>query len=79
MSAVAAELEKRLLELDADSASKLERVVRSLLEFSRTEPAKPSKNTQAWPEGYFESTAGSFEGERLDAPEDPPPAPATEW
>jgi hypothetical protein len=79
MSAIAAELEKRLLELDADSASKLERVVRDLIEFSRAEPDKPAKEARGWPERYFEETAGSFEGETFEAPEDPPPVPLGDW
>jgi len=79
MSAVADELEKRLLELDADSASKLERVVRDLIEFSRAEQGKPARDVREWPERYFEETAGSFEGEPLEAPEDPAPVPLREW
>lgn len=78
MSAVAAELEKRLLELDAESASKLERVVRDLLEFSRTERLAPKTDEKGWPVGHFEKYAGILEGEEFEAPEDPPPTPITE-
>ncbi len=75
MTAVAAELEKRLLELDADSAAKLERVVRDLIEFSRAGRGQDTAGERGWPEGHFEKYAGALEGERFDLPEDPPPAP----
>lgn len=75
MSAVAAELEKRLLELDEDSASRLERVVRDLIELSRAERRKPATDARGWPEGHFEKYAGSLAGEEFEAPEDPPPTP----
>ena len=79
MNAVTAELEKRLLELDAISATKLEQVVRDLIEFSRAERGEPATAVHGWPVGYFEETAGCFEGDPLEAPDDPPPAPLDEW
>lgn len=73
MSAVLAELEKRLLELDADSATKLERVVRDLIDFSRTEVGNAPTDARGWPQGHFEKFAGCLEGEPFDLPDDPPP------
>lgn len=75
MSAVAADLEKRLLELDADSAAKLERVVRDLLEFSRVGVSGDKTEVRGWPEGHFKKYAGALEGEQFEAPDDPPPSP----
>ncbi len=77
MSVIASELEQRLLELDAESATKLEKVGRDLIDFSRSERNGPAKDANGWPVGYFEETAGCFEGEPLEAPEDP--APLLEW
>lgn len=79
MSVIASELEQRLLELDAESATKLENVVRDLIDASREDESKPETDANGWPLGYFEKYAGCFEGEPLEAPDDPPPDPLLEW
>ncbi len=75
MSVIASELEQRLLELDAESAAKLEKVVRDLIDFSRSDRKEPAKDANGWPVGHFEKYAGCLEGDPLEAPDDPRPSP----
>lgn len=80
MSNVTSELEETLHQLDARSATLLERLVRDALALVR-QGSSPSGSTDSkgWPLKYFEQTAGSFANEPLEPPDDPPPAPNPEW
>ena len=71
MSTVTLELEQALNQLDAQSATLLERLVRDALALVRQKNS-PSNATDAkgWPAGYFERTAGSFANEPFDLPDD---------
>jgi hypothetical protein len=80
MSNVTSELENTLHQLDARSASLLERLVRDALALVRQSGGPPgSADSKGWPLGYFEQTAGSFANEPLEAPDDPPPTPNPQW
>jgi hypothetical protein len=80
MSSVTSELEDTLHQLDARSASLLERLVRDALALVRQSGrGSVITDNQGWPVGYFEQTAGSFANEPLDIPDDPPPTAIPEW
>jgi hypothetical protein len=76
MSTLTLDLQAALKELDPDSASKLERLVRDAIAL-----AKPSKlesdgvDANGWPVGHFEKYAGCLAGEDWEPPADPPPEP----
>ena len=72
MSGIALKLDQTLSSLDPSRASLLERLVGDALELV-------SVSRTAWPEGYFEATAGSFAGEPLDEPSDAPPSANEPW
>ena len=80
MSSICYDLEATLSRLDPGSAAVLERLVRDSLALVeiRTVPAREF-DARGWPAGYFETTAGSFAGQPLDAPEDPPASPLPQW
>lgn len=82
MSTLALDLQATLKELDADSASKLERLVRDAMTLVRpasriAPPGAVDKN--GWPVGFFEETAGSFANEPFDFPADLPLEPIATW
>ena len=80
MSSVTSELEETLHQLDASSALLLERLVRDALELVRQGAIAPRPtDSKGWPRGYFEQTAGSFAGEPLEIPDDPPPTANPGW
>lgn len=81
MNTLSIELAQILSELDDRSARALERLVRDAMELARPVQANgaASLNTQGWPVGYFEQTAGSFAAEPFDLPLDPPPDATPEW
>lgn len=80
MNTLSIELAQILSELDDRSARALERLVRDAMELARPAPANGAAvDTQGWPVGYFEHTAGSFAAEPFDLPLDPPPDATPEW
>lgn len=60
------ELAQRLRQLDAATAGRLEQLVRDALVL--VEPTANSRPQSAWPDGYFEKTAGALAGERFERP-----------
>ena len=80
MSTVTLDLQATLAELDADSAAKLERLVRDAIALAKPSKAKPVEvDAKGWPVGHFEKFAGCLAGEEWDPPADPPPEPVPEW
>lgn len=79
MSTISVELDQALLELDTESAAKLEGIVRDVLALSRSGKQSADEEANSWPPGYFEKTAGCFAGEPLDPPHDPPPEAISNW
>jgi hypothetical protein len=76
MSPLATDLEKVLNQVDPQTATLLEQTVRDALALAqrRTLVAGPADD-MGYPLGYFESTAGSFSNEPLEAPRELP----TQW
>ena len=80
MSTLTLDLQATLRQLDSDSATKLERLVRDAMAL-----AQPSKalsvevDAKGWPVGYFEATAGCFANEPFDFPADLPLEPIANW
>lgn len=80
MSTVTLDLQATLKGLDADSAAKLERLVRDAIDLAQPSKAKPVEvDAKGWPVGHFEKFAGCLAGEPWDLPDDPPPEPTPEW
>lgn len=80
MSTVTLDLQATLEELDADSASKLERLVRDAIDLVQPTRMKPSQmDAKGWPVGHFEKFAGCLSGEEWNPPADPPPEPSSQW
>ncbi len=80
MSKVTLDLQASLKQLDADSATKLERLVRDAIELAQPSKAKPvDVDAKGWPVGYWEKFAGCMAGEDWDIPHDPTPEPTPEW
>ena len=79
MTDVAMELERALNQLDAKSATLLERLVRDALDLVRQKSTFSAVEANGWPAGYFERTAGSFADEPFDLPDDPPPTANPKW
>jgi hypothetical protein len=83
MSTLTLDLQATLKELDADSAIKLERLVRDALALAQPSKAKPASagavDKNGWPEDFFEETAGSFANEPLDLPTGLPLEPIANW
>ncbi len=80
MSTLATDLQSTLQDLDPESASRFERLVRDAIAV-----VKPLRKTTSievdangWPVGYFEVTFGCAKGEEWDLPSDPPPEPTAE-
>ena len=79
MSTLTLDLQASLNDLDSDSATKLERLVRDAIALVR--PAKKVAGTGAvdkngWPVGHFEKYGGCLAGEDWNPPADPPPEPS---
>lgn len=80
MSTVTLDLQTTLKNLDAQAASKLERLVRDAIDLAQPAKGKPDEvDAKGWPLGYFEKFAGCMAGEEWDIPEDSPPEPSPEW
>lgn len=80
MSTLTLDLQATLEELDADSAAKLERLVRDAIALAKPSKAKPGEvDAKGWPVGHFEKFAGCLAGEEWDPPADPPPEPTPKW
>ena len=80
MSTLTLDLQTTLKGLDADSASKLERLVRDAIDLAQPSKAKSGDvDAHGWPVGHFEKYAGCLAGEVWDPPSDPPPEPTPEW
>jgi hypothetical protein len=80
MSTLTADLRATIAQLDPDSASKLERLVRDAMALAQPAQAKPVEvDAKGWPVGHFEKYAGCLAGEEWDLPDDPPPEPIPDW
>ena len=80
MSTLTLDLQATLKELDPDSATKLERLVRDAMALAEPPKTKPvAVDAKGWPVGHFEKFAGCLAGEQWDLPDDPPPEPTPEW
>ncbi|HEY2413269.1 MAG TPA: hypothetical protein VGI40_13550 [Pirellulaceae bacterium] len=80
MSSLANDLDKVLGQVDRQTAVLLEQTVRDALALAqRTGTVADASDTMGYPLGYFESTAGSFANEPLDAPHDFEPQPRESW
>lgn len=84
MSTVPLELQDTLNELDPDSATRLERLVRDAIAIVLVQPATKSTadgalDKNGWPAGFFEETAGCFANEPFDFPTDLPLEPIANW
>lgn len=80
MSTLTLDLQATLKELDPDSATKLERLVRDAMALAQPSKAKPVEvDAKGWPVGYFEQTAGCFANEPFDFPADLPLEPIAHW
>lgn len=82
MSTLTSDLQATIAKLDADSASRLERLVRDAMALVRpvretVESGAVDKN--GWPVGFFEETAGCFANEPFDFPADSPLEPIAHW
>ena len=80
MSKLAVDLQTTLKQLDPDSASKLERLVRDAIDLAQPTKTKPGAvDANGWPVGHCEKFAGCLADEQWDLPDDPPPEPTPEW
>jgi hypothetical protein len=80
MITVTLDLQATHRQLDADSASRLERLVRDAIELAKPSKATPVEvDAKGWPVGHFEKFAGCLAGEDWYPPADPPPEPTPEW
>ncbi|MCX6878422.1 MAG: hypothetical protein NTW21_32105 [Verrucomicrobia bacterium] len=83
MSTLTLDLQATLKELDPDSATKLEQLVRDAIALAKPSKAKPVEvgavDKNGWPAGFFEETAGSFANEPLDFPTDLALEPIANW
>ncbi len=71
MSTIARELDQLLNRLDAETAQLLEQAVRNSLELAqrRANESQPLDEL-GYPLGYFAETAGSFENDPLERPQE---------
>lgn len=80
MSTLTADLQATIAELDPDSASKLERLVRDAMALAQPSKAQPvAVDAKGWPVGFFEETAGCFANEPFDFPADLALEPIAHW
>ena len=80
MSTLTLDLQATLKQLDLDSATKLERLVRDAMALVQPSKAKPVEvDAKGWPVGFFEETAGCFANEPFDFPADLPLEPIANW
>jgi hypothetical protein len=81
MSTLATELDRMLGQVDRETAALLERAVRDALALAARRASKSASAPEAlgYPAGYFESTAGSFANEPLEAPAELPMTAREPW
>lgn len=80
MSSVALDLDRVLGQLDSETAALLERAVRDALALAEHRAsAAGGIDRLGYPIGYFESTAGSFANEPLEAPPEMPMQAREPW
>jgi hypothetical protein len=79
MSSLAIDLDNVLNRVDRETAALLEQTIRDALALAERRIQTAPADTLGYPLGYFEATAGSFAGERLDAPEELPMQPREAW
>jgi hypothetical protein len=80
MSSLANDLDRVMGQVDQVTATLLEQTVRDALALAqRTGSARDAVDSMGYPIGYFESTAGSFANEPLNAPQDFEPQPREWW
>jgi hypothetical protein len=76
MGTLALDLQAALDALDAESRSKLERLVRDAIDLAQPKDAKAAEmDARGWPVGHFEKYAGCLAGDDWNPPADPPPEP----
>jgi hypothetical protein len=80
MSTLAFDIEETLQDLDPESATRFERLVRDAIAVVKPlrKTASNRLDSNGWPVGYFEQTFGCVKGETWDLPTDPPPEPTEE-
>jgi hypothetical protein len=80
MHALAYDLERTLDRLDSQTAVLLEKAVRDALALAeRRSTLAPVTDSLGYPLGYFETTAGSFADEPLEAPGELPLETHESW
>ncbi len=81
VSTLVVDLQNTLEELDENSASKLEQLIRDAMALaSVTKGAPPTEaDSNGWPAQYFERTFGCLTGLDFEAPDDAPAEPLREW
>jgi hypothetical protein len=76
VSTLSLDLQAALDALDAESASKLERLVRDAIDLAQPKNATSvAVDARGWPVGHFDKYAGCLAGEDWNPPADPPPEP----
>ena len=79
MSTLTTDLQAAIAELDPDSATKLERLVRDAMALAQPAKAKSGEvDAKGWPVGHFQKYEGCLAGEEWEPPADPPPEPTPE-
>jgi hypothetical protein len=69
MSTLSSDLDRVISRLDSETAALLEQTIRDALALAQRRPKYVGPtDAQGYPIGYFESTAGSFSDEPLEAP-----------
>ena len=80
MHSVSEELDQALNRLDPQTASLLEQTVRDAVALaSKRVSGREDTDALGYPLGYFEATAGCFEGEPLQRPPDLPLETRETW
>ena len=83
MSTLTLDLQATLKQLDPDSATKLERLVRAAMALVQPDKkaARPATEVDknGWPVGFFADTAGCFANEPFDFPADLPLEHIANW
>lgn len=80
MHSLSEELDQALNRLDPQTASLLEQTVRDAVALaSKRVSSSAGTDALGYPLGYFDATAGSFEGEPLERPADLPLETRETW
>jgi hypothetical protein len=80
LHSVSEELDQALDRLDPQTAALLEQTVRDAVALaSKRVPGTEDRDALGYPGGYFEATAGCFQGEPLERPPDLPLESREAW